>query len=101
MVAGSLIVGKPLGVLLLTAIAVAAGLKRPGGLTYADAAIAGITAGIGFTVALFFATAAFPPGPILDEAKMGALLSFIAAPLAIAAGRLVRSTGTARRRSPT
>jgi hypothetical protein len=32
---------------------------------------------------------------------MGALLSFIAAPLAIAAGRLVRSTGTARRRSPT
>src|SRR6185295_8642285 len=81
--------------------AVVAGLKRPGGLTYADAAIAGITAGIGFTVALFFATAAFPPGPILDEAKMGALLSFIAAPLAIAAGRLVRSTGTARRRSPT
>jgi len=101
MVAGSLIVGKPAGVLLLTAIAVAAGLKRPGGLTYADAAIAGITAGIGFTVALFFATAAFPPGPVLDEAKMGALLSFIAAPLAIAAGRLVRSTGTARRRSPT
>jgi Na+:H+ antiporter, NhaA family len=101
MIAGSLIVGKPLGVLLLTAIAVAAGLKRPGGLTYADAAIAGITAGIGFTVALFFATAAFPPGPILDEAKMGALLSFMAAPLAIAAGRLVRSTGTARRQSPT
>jgi NhaA family Na+:H+ antiporter len=101
MVAGSLIVGKPIGVLLLTAIAVAAGLKRPGGLTYADAAIAGITAGIGFTVALFFATAAFPPGPILDEAKMGALISFIAGPLAIAAGRLARSTGTARRRSPT
>jgi len=101
MVAGSLIVGKPAGVLLLTAIAVAAGLKRPGGLTYADAAIAGVTAGIGFTVALFFATAAFPPGPMLDEAKMGALLSFVAAPLAIAAGRLVRSTGTAPRRSPT
>ena len=101
MVAGALLAGKPAGVLLLTAIAVLGGLKRPGGLTYAEVAISGITAGIGFTVALFFATAAFPPGPILDQAKMGALLSFIAAPLAIAAGRLARSTGTARPRSPT
>lgn len=100
MVAGALVAGKPLGVLLLTVIAVAAGLKRPGGLTYADTAIVGITAGIGFTVALFFATAAFPAGPILDEAKMGALLSFIAAPLAILAGRLFGSRDKARRQSP-
>ena len=35
----------------------------------------GCAAAIGFTVALFFATAAFPPGPLLDEAKLGALLS--------------------------
>jgi NhaA family Na+:H+ antiporter len=101
MVAGSLIAGKPVGVLLLTAVAVAAGLKRPDGLTYADAAIVGITAGIGFTVALFFATAAFPPGPVLDEAKMGALLSFVAAPLAIAAGRAARSRGRTPRQWPT
>ncbi len=46
-------------------------------------------AGIGFTVALFFATAAFKPGPELDQTKMGALFSFIAAPLAIAIGRAV------------
>ena len=49
----------------------------------------GVTAGIGFTVALFFATAAFPPGPVLDEVKMGALLSFLAAPCAILLGRSV------------
>jgi NhaA family Na+:H+ antiporter len=52
--------------------------------------VIGVTAGIGFTVALFFATAAFPPGSILDEAKMGALFSFAAAPLAIALGRMMR-----------
>jgi hypothetical protein len=38
---------------------------------------------------LFFATAAFPPGSILDEVKMGALLSFIAAPCAVLLGRSV------------
>jgi NhaA family Na+:H+ antiporter len=101
MVAGALVAGKPLGVLLLTFIGVAAGLKRPGGLTYADTAIVGITAGIGFTVALFFATAAFPAGPILDQAKMGALLSFIAAPIAILAGRASRSTHRARSQART
>jgi NhaA family Na+:H+ antiporter len=47
----------------------------------------GIAAGIGFTVALFFATAAFPPGTVLNEAKMGALLSFTAGLLAIVTGR--------------
>jgi len=91
MVAGALIVGKPLGVLLLTIVAVAGGLRRPGGMTYTDVVIVGITAGIGFTVALFFATAAFPPSPVLDQAKMGALLSFVAAPAAIVSARLAGS----------
>jgi NhaA family Na+:H+ antiporter len=40
--------------------------------------VVGVIAGIGFTVALFFATAAFPYGRLLDETKMGALLSFSA-----------------------
>jgi len=87
LVAGALIVGKPLGVVLMTGIAVAGGLKRPGGMTVADVAIAGLAAGIGFTVALFFTTASFPPGHVLDEAKMGALLSFLAAPLAVFCSR--------------
>jgi len=50
--------------------------------------VMGVAAGIGFTVALFFATSAFRPGPVLDQAKMGALLSFFAAPIAIVLGRL-------------
>jgi NhaA family Na+:H+ antiporter len=46
-----------------------------------------VIAGIGFTVALFFATAAFPPGDLLDQTKMGALLSFSAAAIAFAAAK--------------
>jgi NhaA family Na+:H+ antiporter len=65
------------------------GLRMPGALTYRDAMVMAVAAGIGFTVALFFATAAFKPGPLLDEAKMGALLSFFAAPIAIVFGRAV------------
>ena len=84
---GALVIGKPLGIVLLTFVGIKLGLRAPGGLTLSDSLVVGVTAGIGFTVALFFATAAFEPGSVLDEAKMGALFSFLAAPLAIALGR--------------
>jgi NhaA family Na+:H+ antiporter len=71
----------------MTFLGVRAGLRAPGGLGYRHTLVLGVAAGIGFTVALFFATAAFPLGPALDEAKMGALLSFVAAPIAIGLGR--------------
>jgi NhaA family Na+:H+ antiporter len=88
-VLSSLVIGKPLGILLFTFVAVKLGLRAPGGLTYVHTLVLGLAAGIGFTVALFFATAAFPPSAALNEAKMGALLSFVAAPLAIVLGRAV------------
>ena len=85
----ALLAGKPLGIVGMTIIGVKLGLRAPGGLTYGHALVAGVTAAIGFTVALFFTTAAFEPGPVLDEAKMGALFSFAAAPAAILLGRLM------------
>jgi NhaA family Na+:H+ antiporter len=97
LVAAALIVGKPAGIVLMTVLAARAGLARPAGVGYGDVLVIGMTAGIGFTVALFFATAAFPPGPALDAAKMGALLSFLAAPLAIGLARIAGSTSTSRR----
>ncbi len=87
----SLIAGKPIGVMAATLAGEWIGLQRPAGLTYPALLVMGVTAGIGFTVALFFTTAAFPPGAVLDEAKMGALLSFLAAPLAIGLGRLLKT----------
>jgi NhaA family Na+:H+ antiporter len=88
----SLIVGKPLGIVGLTVLGVKLGLRTPGGLTYGHALVVGLAAAIGFTVALFFTTAAFAPGSVLDEAKMGALLSFFAAPAAILVGRAMGLT---------
>jgi NhaA family Na+:H+ antiporter len=93
LVAGALVIGKPVGIVLMTVTAVRAGLMRPPGVTSRDVLLIGVAAGIGFTVALFFATAAFPPGPALDAAKMGALLSFLAAPLAVAVARIAGSRG--------
>jgi NhaA family Na+:H+ antiporter len=90
-VLSSLVLGKPLGIVGLTFLGIQGGLRAPGGLGYADTLVLGTAAGIGFTVALFFATAAFPAGPSLDEVKMGALFSFAVAPLAIGLGRLVGS----------
>ena len=86
----SLVLGKPIGILAATTMAERVGFKRPAGLEYPSLIVLGLTAGIGFTVALFFATAAFPNGPALDGAKMGALLSLSAAPVAWILGRALR-----------
>lgn len=86
----AILLGKPIGILTATALSTAAGLHRPKGATWRDVIVLGILAGIGFTVALFFATAAFPRGRLLDETKMGALLSFSAAGLAMIAAKILR-----------
>jgi NhaA family Na+:H+ antiporter len=90
MVVAALVLGKPFGILSFTWIAERLGFRRARGLEWSDVFVLGTLAGIGFTVALFFATAAFPPGVMLDEVKMGALFSFVAAPIGIGAGWLLR-----------
>ncbi|MGH9256096.1 MAG: Na+/H+ antiporter NhaA, partial [Vicinamibacterales bacterium] len=88
-VLAAILLGKPIGIVLSTVVCVAAGLHKPVGVTWRDMTVLGIIAGIGFTVALFFATAAFPPGELLDETKMGALLSFSASIFAMGAAFLL------------
>lgn len=100
MVLSGLLIGKPVGIVAFTFLAIKLGLRAPGGLSYVHTVVVGMAAAIGFTVALFFATAAFPPGVVLDQAKMGALLSFIAAPLAIGLGRMVGLRPTPTRTAP-
>lgn len=94
-VLAALVVGKPFGILAGTWIGELAGLERAPGLDYRGVAVLGVAAGIGFTVALFFTTAAFPPGATLNAAKMGALLSFGALPLTILVARLLRADASA------
>jgi NhaA family Na+:H+ antiporter len=85
----ALLAGKPIGIVLATIVGIRLGLRAPGGLTHSHVFVLGVAAAIGFTVALFFTTAAFDPGYVLDEVKMGALLSFVAAPIAILLGRAI------------
>jgi Na+:H+ antiporter, NhaA family len=92
-VLAGLLVGKPTGIMLFSGIARAAGGQLPPGLRPSDLFVVGVVAAIGFTVSLFFATAAFPAGPALAETKMGALLSFLAAPVALAMSRLLGGGG--------
>jgi NhaA family Na+:H+ antiporter len=89
-VLAALLFGKPLGILLFSGGARLAGARLPRGLRVADLLVVGIAAAIGFTVSLFFATAAFPDGSALAETKMGALLSFVAAPVALVVSRIAR-----------
>ncbi len=86
----AILIGKPAGILGATALTTVAGLRMPKGVTWRDVTVVGILAGIGFTVALFFATAAFPSGRLLEEAKLGALLSISAFLLGLAAARVLK-----------
>jgi len=89
-VVAALVAGKPLGVAAAAFAGTVVGSKLPASLTHRDLFVVGCTAGIGFTVALFFATAAFPEGDLLDQTKMGALFSFVAVPIAVLAAMVLR-----------
>ena len=89
-VLASIGVGKPIGIATTVTIAVALGLRLPPHLRWQDVVVVGFVASIGFTVALFFATAAFPPGALLNQTKMGAMLSVSGSAAAMAAAVLLR-----------
>ena len=58
----ALLLGKPIGILLFTRVALLTGAHLPRELRIADLITLGLAASIGFTVSLFFATAAFSKG---------------------------------------
>jgi Na+:H+ antiporter, NhaA family len=86
-----LVVGKPIGVMCFSWLAVRAGAAAlPSGVRWSDVLVVGLVAGIGFTMALFIATLAFPPGPLMEVAKLGILLaSLIAGVIGLVMGRLL------------
>jgi len=72
-VAAGLVIGKPVGILVASWLAVRVGVATlPPGVGWGVLAAAGALAGIGFTVALFIAGLALE-GPLLDAAKLGTL----------------------------
>jgi Na+:H+ antiporter, NhaA family len=98
-VAAALVAGKPIGIVLAAIVGQQFGAALPSAMSRGDLFVIGCVAGIGFTVALFFCTAAFPDGPVLDQTKIGALLSFAAAPIATVAALVLGVGRFARRRA--
>lgn len=96
-VLAGLLLGKPAGIMAFSGVAKMLGATLPPGLRVGDLFVVGVVASIGFTVSLFFATAAFPDGPALAQTKMGALFSFVAAPVALGVARIVRVRAARRR----
>jgi Na+:H+ antiporter, NhaA family len=73
-VAVGLVVGKPIGILGLSWLAVRLGVAAlPKAVHWAQISVVGMVGGIGFTMALFIAQLAFPPGPLLETAKLAIL----------------------------
>lgn len=87
-VLAALVVGKTVGIAGMALLGHALGFKLPDGVGIGAVTIVGLIAGIGLTVALFVAGVAYTDPGLVAAAKMGALLSVVAAPAAILLGRL-------------
>lgn len=87
-----LVIGKPIGIMLFSLVAVRLGIgKQPAGATWPQVFGVGILGGIGFTVALFVTELAFEPGSLADQAKIGILAASTIA--GIAGFLYLRATG--------
>jgi len=93
-----LIVGKPVGVLLASWLALRLRVATlPAGMSLRHLVVLGVVAGVGFTMAIFIAQLAFTDARLLAAAKLGVLVaSGGAAICALVLGRLLLSpAGTA------
>jgi NhaA family Na+:H+ antiporter len=85
----AVLVGRPAGVLAAVAAAVALGLHLPVRVGWRELVVAAGASAIGFSLTLFLAAGLLAPGPLLNEVKMGALLTLAALPIGVAAARLL------------
>jgi NhaA family Na+:H+ antiporter len=87
-VAVALVLGKPIGVMVVSWTVVKLGWCRlPPGVTWNGMALVGLLAGIGFTMSIFIAMLAYTDRAMLDAAKLGVLAgSLIAALLGLGWG---------------
>jgi len=75
-VIAALVVGKPLGVIGASWLAVRSGICRlPTAVTWSGICLVGLLAGIGFTMSIFIAALAFNDPHLLNAAKAGVLVA--------------------------
>jgi NhaA family Na+:H+ antiporter len=90
-VALGLLIGKPIGVLLLSWLSVRLKLSvLPQGVSWGGMVIMGFAGGIGFTMAIFISELAYRGSELLDMAKLGVLAATAGAGvIAFVGGRLI------------
>lgn len=77
-----LLVGKPVGITIVTWLSVRLGIcEKPSGATWPQIFGVGLLGGIGFTVSLLISDLAFEQQLLIDEAKLGVLTASLAAGL--------------------
>jgi NhaA family Na+:H+ antiporter len=98
-----LVLGKPIGVLGLSWLAVRLRLAAlPTGVAWREVLVVGLVAGIGFTMALFIAGLAFPATALIEVAKLGILCaSALAAVVGLGLGWLLLSVRAPAGAAPT
>jgi len=79
------LVGRPIGVFVGAIVAARIGLRPTTRIGLRELVVIGIVASVGLTMALFLANAAMATGPLLQQMRVGALLTSIGAPLGWAA----------------
>lgn len=86
----ALLIGKPVGIILGGTLALRLlGAPLPKGMVPRDLAVVGVIAAMGFSVPLFAINATLPRGVLSEGARLGLLLSLIAAPLALMLARAI------------
>ncbi|MBI3207028.1 MAG: Na+/H+ antiporter NhaA [Myxococcales bacterium] len=102
-IAAGLVAGKTVGITGASWLAVRAGFAAvPRGVRWSGVLVVGLVGGIGFTMSLFVAGLAYPPGPMLETAKLAVLAgSTTAAVGGLLLGRAVLPREVDRGAAPT
>jgi NhaA family Na+:H+ antiporter len=99
-VLAGLVVGKPLGVLVVTTLATRlTGLRLPPGVTLRDLLPIGLLTGVGFTVSLLIAELSFSEGPQTAASKLGVLAGSLLAAVGAAVALRLRAQRVRRART--
>jgi NhaA family Na+:H+ antiporter len=84
------LIGRPSGILLTASVEALWGLRPNQYVRWPELIVAACVGSVGAVFALFLSTAVFPDGPLLAEAKLGAIATLAGVPLAYLAARALQ-----------
>jgi len=85
------LVGRPAGTLIAVGVSLLCGLRLSPGVDWRQLVVISLATSCAFVFGLFFATAVFATGPVLTEAKVGALSTIGAVLITVAVASTLRA----------